>query len=333
MLVSFIIVVFNEAKVLGKTYAALKSLVLPEGVSVETIAVDGGSRDGSVDVAKSLGFTRIIEKPGANIPVCRNAGIAAAQGDWIAFVDADCVLDPLWLVHAAKFLCAHRALILGWPASPPSPGTWVTRAWHAHWMNKLPARDQELGEPVVRRDGFRMITTRNMICHASVARQLNGFDELLATGEDTDFVFRATMAGIPCWGLPSMRSVHLGEPDTLRKFFKQQLWHANRKAYKTIMEKSGMKSGGNAPFFTVIFLGACIAALAGLIASIFQPAAMLLLVPLPLLLIAIALRTSARAGTPRILFPLSVLYGAYGVARSLDFLGLAHRKINWKTAT
>lgn len=330
MLVSFIIVVFNEAKVLGRTFAAIKKLELPAAITVETIAIDGGSKDDSVIEARSLGFDRIIELPGANIPVCRNAGIRAARGEWIAFVDADCVLDASWLTHAAKLMQSAPQLVLGWPASPPTPGTWVTRAWYAHWMNKIPIREIEQGEPVVKKDGFRMITTRNMICHKSVADQLDGFDESLATGEDTDFVFRATMAGIPCWGLPTLASVHLGEPDTLRKFFKQQLWHANRQAYKTIMAKSGMKHGGNAPLFTGVFLVSMLIALAGLVGSAWLPAMLVLVIPLAILLVGLGLRTAARAGQTSLLLPLATLYGAYGLARSIDLVGLAHVKKSWK---
>ncbi len=330
MIVSFIIVVFNEAKVLGRTFEAIAQLNLPAGVTIETIAIDGGSRDDSVGVAKSLGFSRVIELPGANIPVCRNAGLRAASGEWIAFVDADCLLDPSWLVHAARLMTSHPRLVLGWPASPPVPGTWVTRAWYAHWMNKIPVRDTEHGEPVVKQDGFRMITTRNMICHKAVAVAVGGFDESLATGEDTDFVFRATMAGTPCWGLPALASTHLGEPDTLRKFFKQQLWHANRQAYKTIMAKSGMKSGGNAPLFTAVFLASLILALAGAGGALWSPLLLLAALPFGLLLVGLGWRTSTRAGQISLLWPLVTLYGAYGLARSIDLIGLAHAKKSWK---
>ncbi|MGA1531015.1 MAG: glycosyltransferase [Kiritimatiellia bacterium] len=330
MLISIVVVVFNEAKALPAVCEGFRNLRLPEGAALETIAIDGGSRDNSVDVARACGFTKVVEMPGANIPVCRNAGLAAATGDWLAFVDGDCVLDPDWMLHAARLLQAHPQLILGWPAAPPSPGTWVQRAWHAHWMNKNPALEEDAGEQVVKREGFRMITTRNMILHRTVADRIGGFDENLSTGEDTDFVFRASMAGIPTWGLPALKSVHLGEPDTLRKFFRQQIWHANRIAYKTIMEKSGMKAGGNAPLFTMLFFTTLLLAIAGLLGIALHPFSALALLPLPGLLLLLAGRTSLRARKPGLLFPLAVLYGAYGIARVIDLVGLSPHKKNWK---
>jgi len=330
MLVSFIVVTFNEARALPKVHAAVLALQRPEGVEIETIAIDGGSRDGSPEVARRCGFSKVIELPGASIPVCRNAGIHEAQGNWLAFVDGDCVLTADWLQQAAGLMATQPELILGWPASPPTPGTRIQQAWHAHWMTKNPPREMENGQPVVKSGGFRMITTRNMIMHRSVFERIGGFDETLSTGEDTDFVFRATMAGIPAWGLPALQSVHLGEPDTLKKFFRQQLWHANRKAYKTILEKSGMRAGGNAPLFTALFLLLLVLALAGLAGGFLNSIYLAGLIPLPLLLMVLAGRTVLRAGKPGLLLPLAILYGAYGLARVIDLAGLAPRKPSWK---
>ncbi len=92
--------------------------------------------------------------------------------------------------------------MLGWPARPPEPHTWVQAAWLFHWSQKNPHREQRLGRDVVTREGFRLVTTRNLILHRAVADQLGGFNEELTTGEDTDFAFRADQAGIPVLGCP-----------------------------------------------------------------------------------------------------------------------------------
>jgi glycosyltransferase involved in cell wall biosynthesis len=330
MLVSIVIVSFNEAHVLTRVKQHIDNLAMPPDAQIETILVDGGSRDGTPELAERLGFTKVVILPGANIPVCRNRGLAEARGEWIAFVDADCLLDRDWLLHAARLLSKYPLLILGWPAAPPSPPTWVQDAWHIHWMNKNPALEEDAGEFLVKREGFRMITTRNMIFQRAVADRIGGFDETLATGEDTDFVFRATMAGIPAWGLPALKAVHLGEPATLRQFFKQQLWHANRKAYRTIMEKSGMRTGGNAPLFTAIFAVLLAAAVVGLAGAWAWPAAAFLAAPLPLLLLALATKMCARARRLERIPALAVLYSAYGLARTLDLIGISPRKLSWK---
>ena len=54
----------------------------------EVIVVDGGSTDGTPDLARSVGAT-VLEVPRRTIAAQRNAGIVAAQTDWILALDAD----------------------------------------------------------------------------------------------------------------------------------------------------------------------------------------------------------------------------------------------------
>jgi GT2 family glycosyltransferase len=172
---------------------------------------------------------------------------------------------PDWLEQARPFL-EQEPRVHGRPGPrvPPEPHTWVQAAWLFHWSQKNPHREIRLGREVVAREGFRLATTRNMILHRAVADQLGGFNEELTTGEDTDFAFRADQAGIPVLGLPTLRVAHYGEPATFGQWYKQQLWHANRKSYRHIQQLSGGKIGGNAPRFTALYLSTLVLGLAGI---------------------------------------------------------------------
>ena len=66
------VVSLNEAPHLANLKAALDRLQRPPGWRLETILVDGGSTDNSVDVARQAGFDECAVLPGASIPVCRN---------------------------------------------------------------------------------------------------------------------------------------------------------------------------------------------------------------------------------------------------------------------
>ena len=329
---SILVVAYNEAPHIAQLKQAIDSLERPGDITVETILIDGGSCDKTVDCARTSGFDQVLVLPGASIPVCRNAGLKAATGDWIAFLDADCEPLPDWLEQAAFFLERETEAILGWPAQPPEPMTWVQAAWLFHWSHKNPSMDQRHGRAVVTQGGFRLVTTRNLVMHASVAVRLNGFNEDLPTGEDTDFAFRASQAGIPVWGVPALRAVHHGEPATLGAWFRQQLWHANRKSYRHILKLSGGKVGGNAPLFTALYLGTLIVGLVGLAGLVGQghPAFAALLLPWPALILGPALRLCQRAGSWRFLPGLCILYAAYGLARVIDLLGLHPAKPSWK---
>ncbi len=330
-ILSVLVVALNEAKHLPGLKDALDHLHLPEGWSLEIILVDGGSRDGSVETAREAGFDECLVFPGASIPVCRNHALRAARGSALAFLDGDCMPDKDWLVHAAPWLLKPTPVMLGYPVHPPAAGNWIQRAWHAHWHHKNPAAQQGQAAPVIP-DAFRLITTRNMLFNRPLLAVIPSFDESLTTGEDTDFAFRATQAGAEVVALPSLRVTHLGEPSTLRQYYRQQLWHANRKAYSTILKSSGGKSGANAIYFSLAFLASLLLAFLGLVmAALFSPWFLLLLAPLAAVTLLPALLIADRANSPVLFLRLVVLYFLYGLARSVDLVGLSPRKKSWKS--
>jgi cellulose synthase/poly-beta-1,6-N-acetylglucosamine synthase-like glycosyltransferase len=330
-ILSIMVVALNEERHIPGLKEALDKLHLPEGWSLETILVDGGSRDGTVQAARDAGFDECLVHPGASIPVCRNHALRAARGSALAFLDGDCMPDRDWLQNAAPWLLKHSPVLLGYPVQPPESGNWIQRSWHAHWHHKNPASQR--GDPApVTADAFRLITTRNMLFNRALLEVVPDFNETLTTGEDTDFAFRATQAGCEVVALPSLRVTHLGEPSTLRQYYRQQLWHANRKAYGTILKSSGGKSGANAIFFSISFLGGLVLALAGLVLGLLVTHwAFLLLVPLAAITVVPAVFIADRAHSPALLFQLTVLYFLYGLARSVDLVGLSPRKKSWKS--
>jgi glycosyltransferase involved in cell wall biosynthesis len=331
-LLSVISVAFNEAHHVGLLKKALEELHLPDGIEVESILVDGGSADGTADAAREAGFDQVIERPNASIPVCRNAGIEAARGNWLAFLDADCLPQPDWLEKASPWLNTPEAVIIGWPVEPPAAErTWVENAWYVHWSRKNAATPSPDGS--VRKDAFRLITTRNMLLTRQANDQLQGFDENLPTGEDTDYVFRAYTSGIKVLGVPSLRVIHLGEPKTLRAFFRQQLWHANRSSYAKIAEATGARIGGHAPLYTVAFLVSAVMLIAALTAFLIlkNPLWLIGMTPFTAVVAGPAFLIARRAGHPLLFLQLLPIYAAYGTARSMDLLGIGRDKVSWKS--
>jgi len=328
---SVMVVALNEADHLLNLKAAVDKLHLPEGWHIETILVDGGSRDDSVKIANEAGFDECLVFPGASIPVCRNHALEAARGSALAFLDGDCVPDRDWLVEAEPWLLKPIPVMLGYPVQPPDSGNWIHRSWHAHWHHKNTASTKGDPEPVTT-DAFRMITTRNMLFNRKLLEVIPQFDETLTTGEDTDFAFRATQAQCEVVALPSLRVTHHGEPSTLREYYRQQLWHANRKAYGTILKSSGGKSGANAILFSIAFLLGLILAAVGLVlAFLITPWTLLLLLPLIGVTVLPALLIADRANSPVLFIRLIILYFLYGLARSVDLVGLSPNKKSWKS--
>lgn len=87
-MVSVIITTYNRRRFLA---GALKSVLDQDYADKEVIVVDDGSTDGSAHDAEGLPVTYLWKENGG-IDSARNAGIAAARGDHIAFLD----VDDLW---------------------------------------------------------------------------------------------------------------------------------------------------------------------------------------------------------------------------------------------
>ena len=84
---SVIIPAFNAAATLARAIESVRAQSWP---AHEIIVVDDGSTDATAEVARQFGdAVRLIQQPNSGVSVARNAGAAAAMGDWLAFLDAD----------------------------------------------------------------------------------------------------------------------------------------------------------------------------------------------------------------------------------------------------
>lgn len=89
-LLSVIVPAFNAAEFIER---CLRSVLRQEGVRLEVIVVDDGSRDATPNIVEKLagGDPRITLIKGINVgpAAARNRGVEASEGDYITFVDAD----------------------------------------------------------------------------------------------------------------------------------------------------------------------------------------------------------------------------------------------------
>jgi len=179
--VSVVVPVFNGAQYLAE---AIDSLLAQTRPATEIVVVDDGSTDASLAVAQSYaerhGHVIVVTQPNGGASAARNAGIALATGDVLAFLDADDIAEPQFLAVQLGRLEADPALagVMGAgrvfvEAGAPEP------VWLAEQQRDTRARP-------------RLMT---MVVHRAVFSALGGFDPGLSHGEDTDWVLRAGEAG------------------------------------------------------------------------------------------------------------------------------------------
>lgn len=93
--ISIIVPVYNVEKYL---HECLDSISLLKAVTWEAILVDDGSTDTSGQIcdeyAKQDSRFRVIHQKNAGVSAARNAGLEAAEGEWIWFVDSDDSINP-----------------------------------------------------------------------------------------------------------------------------------------------------------------------------------------------------------------------------------------------
>lgn len=105
-MVSVIVPVYNAERFVSQV---VDSILAQNYKDFELILIDDGSRDGSGAIcdnyAQQDGRVKVIHQANAGVSAARNAGLKAAQGDWVTFVDSDdrvldCFLEAL--VEAAS---------------------------------------------------------------------------------------------------------------------------------------------------------------------------------------------------------------------------------------
>ncbi|HEU5157363.1 MAG TPA: glycosyltransferase family 2 protein [Streptosporangiaceae bacterium] len=98
------------------------------------IVVDNGSTDGSAEIAARAGAT-VVTEPRRGFGAACDAGLRAATGEIVCFMDADASLDPAELPSVVEALAAAD-LVLG-RRRPTARGAWP---WHARLGNVVLAR-------------------------------------------------------------------------------------------------------------------------------------------------------------------------------------------------
>jgi glycosyltransferase involved in cell wall biosynthesis len=88
-LVSVVIPAYQAERYVGEAIASAQA---QEGVEVEVIVVDDGSTDGTRAAVERHAGVRYLRQANAGIGPARNAGVLVAEGEFLAFLDA----DDLW---------------------------------------------------------------------------------------------------------------------------------------------------------------------------------------------------------------------------------------------
>ena len=112
-LISVIVPVYNVRPYLEKCF---DSIARQSYQNLEIILVDDGSTDGSgelcEDLSKRDGRVRVIHKKNGGLGSARNAGMDAARGELLSFVDSDDWIEPGMYETLSGIMCRENAQII-----------------------------------------------------------------------------------------------------------------------------------------------------------------------------------------------------------------------------
>lgn len=112
-MISVIVPAYNVEKYIAD---CLESITTQSYRDLEIIVVNDGSTDRTLDIINRHAATdpriRVISQPNGGLSAARNAGLDAATGEWIVFVDGDDMLLPDSLSHLLKITEDTRADIV-----------------------------------------------------------------------------------------------------------------------------------------------------------------------------------------------------------------------------
>lgn len=125
---------------IAETLRSVEAADRPEGTDLRVIVVDNDDTPSGERFVRetSAAMTLPVEyvhAPGANISIARNAGLDAATGDWVAFLDDDEVVEAGWLAAlvdrqrgtGADAVFGHAIAVYG----PDAPGWMVAGDFHS----------------------------------------------------------------------------------------------------------------------------------------------------------------------------------------------------------
>jgi len=181
--VSVVIPAYNAAWCVRK---AIDSVLAQDFRDFEVIVVDDGSIDDTASVLAGYGDAiRVVHKTNGGLSSARNAGIRAARGEFVAFLDADDWWLPGKLGKQVSFMRQYPAVgFSSTTARVEDPDGNLVNVWAcAHWDGPFLAHLFGSNADVAG-SGSAVIARRTLFEHSG------GFDEALLSLEDIDMWMR-----------------------------------------------------------------------------------------------------------------------------------------------
>jgi glycosyltransferase involved in cell wall biosynthesis len=175
--ISAVVPCYNAERYIGE---ALDSILAQTAPVAEIIVLDDGSTDGGADVVRGFGAkVRYFRQANQGIGAARNAALAQARCDWVAFLDA----DDLWPIDSLAMRLERIE------ADPTLDFVFGLTEQFVQPQAGAAADAPPVGPPAGARVAGAALIRRRLF------DEIGGFDASLSVGETIDWVARMQDAG------------------------------------------------------------------------------------------------------------------------------------------
>jgi glycosyltransferase involved in cell wall biosynthesis len=225
MKISVIIPAYNEEKLIAASLRSIRQAAgsfARRGWETEIIVCDNNSSDATASLARAAG-ARVVFEPVNQIARARNTGAAAADGDWLVFVDADSHPTQELFTEVAAHIESGRCLAGGSTIRLDERNfvsDRVTDLWN--WVSLI----------------TKWAAGSFIFCEAKAFREVGGFNLDLFASEEIDLSKRLKKLARASGKkmvilrrhplLTSARKIHLYSRVQMAGFFKNAILHPRR---------------------------------------------------------------------------------------------------------
>jgi glycosyltransferase involved in cell wall biosynthesis len=188
MKLSIVIPAYNEEEYISYCLDSLNRYISDDSRLLEIIVVDNASTDKTAEVAGRFPGVKIINEPRKGASCARQRGLDEAQGDLVAFLDADTGINEDWLDRIYEQFNESEELVgLSGPAYFFDLPSWHNTAMRTYY--------NLIAKPTHKTTGY-MVLGSNFVARIGVLKSIGGFDTSISFyGDDANIGRRLSKAG------------------------------------------------------------------------------------------------------------------------------------------
>jgi len=188
MKLSVIVPAYNEEAYIPYCLDSLGRYIGDDPRLLEVIVVDNASTDQTAEVAYRFPRVRVVYEPRKGVNHARQRGLNEAQGDLVAFLDADTGINEDWLGRVYKQFDQSGDLVgLSGPAYFFDMSNWHNTAMKTYY--------NLIAQPTHKTTGY-MVLGSNFVAKKEVLKSIGGFDTSISFyGDDANVGRRLSQVG------------------------------------------------------------------------------------------------------------------------------------------